>query len=194
MRIALITIAVLLIAIGAVALFARGIDTTKGMAEEYMAEAQASESNGEETGAERDVLEKAKGELTPEQIRICVGCGTEPPFNNKYYDHHEDGIYHCAVCEEPLFSSETKYDSGSGWPAFYDAIDKGKIRELEDTSLGMRRVEVRCGNCDAHLGHLFTDGPQPTGMRYCINSASLDFKGAEENAGQAEEEADTSEQ
>jgi peptide-methionine (R)-S-oxide reductase len=133
-----------------------------------------------------EVKDQAKEKLTPEQYNVCVMGGTEQPFNNKYYNHHEDGTYSCIVCGEPLFASETKYQSGSGWPAFFDAIDKGKILEVEDTSHGMVRTEVRCASCGAHLGHLFPDGPQPTGMRYCINSASLDFSGAGEEPDGAE--------
>ena len=115
--------------------------------------------------------------LTPEQFQVTQNCGTEPPFSGKYYKHNEKGIYACVVCNNQLFSSETKYDSGSGWPSFYDAIDSAKIKKIEDTTLGMTRVEIRCGNCDAHLGHVFPDGPPETGRRYCVNSLSLDFKG-----------------
>jgi peptide-methionine (R)-S-oxide reductase len=115
--------------------------------------------------------------LTPEQFQVTQNCGTEPPFSGKYYKHNEKGIYACVVCNNQLFSSETKYDSGSGWPSFYDAIDSAKIKTIEDTTLGMTRVEIRCGSCDAHLGHVFSDGPPKTGRRYCVNSLSLDFKG-----------------
>ncbi len=115
-------------------------------------------------------------ELTPEQYQVTRCGGTEAAFTGKYWDHKGDGVYACACCGEYLFSSDTKFESGSGWPSFWDAVDKSKVTEIEDNSFGMRRIEVRCGRCEAHLGHLFPDGPNPTGQRYCINSASLDFK------------------
>ena len=115
--------------------------------------------------------------LTAEQFQVTQKCGTEPPFSGKYYKHNEKGIYVCVVCDALLFSSETKYDSGSGWPSFYDALDSAKIKTIEDTTMEMTRVEIRCGSCDAHLGHVFPDGPPETGRRYCVNSLSLDFKG-----------------
>ena len=120
--------------------------------------------------------EEWKRKLTPEQYEITRQSGTERAFTGQYWDCKEDGTYRCVCCNAELFGSDTKYDSGSGWPSFYEALDKSAIREVEDTSHGTRRVEVRCAACDAHLGHVFPDGPRPTGQRYCINSASLDLQ------------------
>jgi peptide-methionine (R)-S-oxide reductase len=117
--------------------------------------------------------------LTKEQYKILIQKGTEPPFTGKLLKNKEKGNYYCAGCKNPLFSSDTKYDSGSGWPSFWDVIEKGNINLKEDFSLGLKRIEVLCSRCGGHLGHVFEDGPKPTGKRYCINSASLEFKGKE---------------
>lgn len=114
--------------------------------------------------------------LSPEEYHVLREKGTEPPFTGKYNSFKRKGVYVCAACGSPVFSSESKYDSGTGWPSFYQPMERGAVEERLDKSHGMIRTEVVCSRCEGHLGHLFHDGPEPTGMRYCINSLSLDFK------------------
>lgn len=120
--------------------------------------------------------EEWRKELSPQEYTVTRQCGTEPAFTGEYYKTKTPGMYLCKCCGQELFTSETKYESGSGWPSFYQPAAKEAVAEVKDVTHGMMRVEVRCSRCDAHLGHVFNDGPKPTGLRYCMNSASLNLK------------------
>ncbi len=153
------------------------------------ATAQNSEANSKSTSTKPDEkVQRTDAEwrqlLTPEQFHVMREKGTERAFTGSLYNNHADGLYHCGACNAPLFKSDTKFESGSGWPSFFEPISQNAVELHEDRAYGMRRVEVTCGTCGSHLGHVFPDGPNPTGQRYCINSASLGFTPDGSNVGE----------
>ncbi len=136
---------------------------------------QVSSSGFDITPLPEPVVKELSKDLDPEELKVTCMSGTERAFTGKYWDLHDDGTYVCVVCGLPLFKSGTKFESGSGWPSFYRPFDPAHVKTVEDRSLGMTRTEIRCSRCGGHLGHVFPDGPKPTGLRYCLNSAALNF-------------------
>ncbi|HUG30204.1 MAG TPA: peptide-methionine (R)-S-oxide reductase MsrB [Candidatus Limnocylindria bacterium] len=140
----------------------------------------------DKTALDKTALETRLQQLSPLQYAVTQEGQTERAFTGAYWDHHGEGTYRCVVCQAPLFDSGTKFESGTGWPSFFDELEPGRVATHEDRTFGMRRIEATCASCGAHLGHVFPDGPRPTGLRYCMNSASLEFEPTRPDAEPAE--------